>query len=215
MAPNTSFPTDFYENRLTQCVDRSISFLARHWLLWLNLALGIYAVLPWLSPVARAWGWTRLGSVLFQVYTPLCHQNSSISYHLLGYQVAYCQRDTMIYTTILGTGLFFGLFRRRIRPLPWSLFFLSLVPMALDGITHLLDFFFSGSLLRAENSWAVALTGGFFPATFYAGDGIGGLNWWLRTVSGVLFGLGFVLAIYPRIDREMRASRRHPKELAE
>lgn len=197
-------PANVYQNRWTERINRSIDFLARHWLFWLNWGVGLYATLPWMAPLAQAAGWTYLGRVLFRLYTPLCHQNPAFSYHLFGYQVAYCQRDTAIYTTILLAGLAFALLRRSLRPIPWSLFFLALVPMALDGLTQAPRALLTEWPLRTENPWAVALTGGVFSPGFYVGDAVGSLNWWLRTISGVLFGLSLVLALYPRIEMEMR-----------
>ena len=81
--------------------ERALRFLLRHWLLWLNLGIGLYALIPWLSPLARLAGWETLGQFLFRLYSPpICHQQPASSYFLGGYQVAYCQRDTAIYTTI-------------------------------------------------------------------------------------------------------------------
>ncbi|MBN1483343.1 MAG: DUF2085 domain-containing protein [Chloroflexia bacterium] len=203
-----ALPDELYENRWTMALDRLGHFLARHWLLCLNLLLGGYAVLPWLSPLARAWGWHRLGQAIFMAYRPLCHQQPAISYHLWGYQVAYCQRDAAIYTTILAAGLLFALLRRHWRPLPWWLFLLSVIPMGLDGLTQAPAALLPTWTLRSENHWAVVLSGGLFRPSFYVGDAIGHLNWWLRTITGFLFGLGLVWAVYPRVESEMRRSQK-------
>ncbi len=196
-------PSELYRNRWTRTGERATSFLARHWLLWLNLTLGLYALLPWLSPLLRSWGWEQAGRLLFRLYTPLCHQQPALSYTFRGYQVAYCHRDTAIYSTLLLGSLLFGLWRRRIRPLPGWAFLLSLLPMGLDGLTHTLAYLVPAWSFRRENTWAILLTGGRLPPSFYAGDAIGSLNWWLRTLSGVLFALGVVLFIYPRIEAEL------------
>jgi len=177
--------------------------LARHWLLWLNLGLGLYATVPWIAPLAQAWGWDLLASAIYRTYFYLCHQQPEISYHLWGHQVAYCQRDTALYTTLFVAGLLFGLVRRRVRPLHWWLFFLSIVPMGLDGLTHLPGVILQDWPMRTENHWAVILTRGSLPDWFYVGEAIRHLNWWLRTVTGILFGLGLVLAVYPRIEEDI------------
>lgn len=199
-----TLPKQVYQNRFTTALDRWAHLMARHWLLWLNLGVGLYAALPWIAPLAQSRGWQRLAWAIYRTYAYLCHQQPEISYHVLGHQVAYCQRDTAIYTTILAAGLLFGLLRRRLRPLPWWAFFLSITPLALDGLTQAPGAILEEWPLRTQNHWAVVLTGGIFPGAFYAGDAIGHLNWWLRTISGVLFGLGLVLAVYPRIEEEMR-----------
>ncbi len=195
--PPSPYPVGF--------IERASNFLLRHWLLWVNVLVGLYAGLPWLSPLARALGWDALGRAIFSFYKPpVCHQQPSLSYTFLGYQVAYCQRDTAIYTGLLLAGLLFGLVRRRCRPLRWWGLLLLTLPIVLDGVTHIPAALLPEWPLRSENAWAVFLTGGLLPAGFYRGDAIGSLNWLLRTLTGVLFSLGLVWAIYPRIEAEVR-----------
>ena len=57
--------------------------------------------------------------------------------------------------------------------------------MLLDGGTHLLD-----DLL------GLGLRGS---------DAIGTLNFWLRMVTGLLFAMAVVIALYPRLERDLRA----------
>lgn len=183
-------------------VERALRFLLRHWLLWLNLGIGVYAALPWLSPLARMAGWEGLGLALFRLYSPpICHQQPAYSYHLGGYQVAYCQRDTAIYTTFLLAGLLFGLLRTRLRPWPWWALLLSMVPLGIDGLTQLPRSILPNWTLRTTNTWAVWLTGGLLPNAFYVGDGVGTLNWLLRTATGALFAAGLVFTVYPLIEK--------------
>ena len=73
----------------------------------------------------------------------------------LGYQVAFCERDTAIYLAILLTGLVYTLTGRRWRPLPWYVFILFAVPIAVDGLSQLPGWRESTPLLRV-------LTGGIF-----------------------------------------------------
>jgi len=85
-------------------------------------------------------------------------------------------------------GILFGMLRRWIRPLPIKIGALLLLPIALDGGTHLLDDLF-GLGLR---------TGG--------GDGFGTPNFWLRMVTGMLFALAVILVVFPRLDSDLRAA---------
>jgi uncharacterized membrane protein len=55
----------------------------------------------------------------------------------LGFKMAYCERDFAIYTTVLLAGLLYALLRAHAHPLPWSVFAIALVPMAVDGFTQL------------------------------------------------------------------------------
>jgi len=73
----------------------------------------------------------------------------------LGYKMAYCQRDTAMYTSMLLAGMVFGLVRRRLRPLPLALYLVSLVPWAVDGLAQLLGFY--------ESTWQLrTITGSLF-----------------------------------------------------
>ena len=72
-----------------------------------------------------------------------------------GYKTAICQRDLAIYGTMFLVALFFSLRRARVPRLPWPLFFLMLVPIAVDGLTQLVG-------LRSSN-WALrTVTGSLF-----------------------------------------------------
>ncbi|MFZ5918724.1 MAG: DUF2085 domain-containing protein [Chloroflexota bacterium] len=51
----------------------------------------------------------------------------------LGYKMALCERDVAIYGSMVVAGMLFGLLRKRLKPLPWLVFLLFLVPMAVDG----------------------------------------------------------------------------------
>jgi uncharacterized membrane protein len=185
--------------------ERFLRFWLRHWLLWLNLGIGLYALVPWLSPLARLAGWEGLGQLLFRLYSPpICHQQPASSSFLGGYQVAYCQRDTAIYTTLFLAGLLFGLVRRRARPWPWWALVLCILPIGVDGLTQVPRAILPDWTLRTDNAWAVALTGGIFPAGFYVGDAVGSLNWLLRTVTGVVLAVGLVFTFYPLIEAGMR-----------
>jgi uncharacterized membrane protein len=119
----------------------------------------------------------------------------------MGWKVAWSDRMVFMYTTILLWGVLFWIVRKRLKPLPWWGLFLLLLPMALDGLTHMLSDFTSGIGLgfRDSNVWLEALTNNAFPATFYAGDAFGSFNSWMRLFTGLLFSLGIVWAFYPRL----------------
>ena len=80
----------------------------------------------------------------------------------LGWKVAWSDRMVAMYTSIFLFGLLYALLRQRgvaIKGITWWLFIIFIVPMGLDGTTHLindairLDF-------RQTNQRAVKLTGG-------------------------------------------------------
>lgn len=171
-------------------LDRIFHQVFRHWLSIVNILVLLYAGLPWLSPLLKAWGYAGVGEALFRFYSPLCHQYAGGSFALLGHQVAFCHRETALFTALFVGGLLYGRFRHVLvrRPLPMGVALLLLLPLVIDGTTHTVDFLLSDLVLRSSN------------------DAVGSLNWWLRMTTGVLFALGVVLAIYPRLDRDLRGS---------
>ena len=130
----------------------------------------------------------------------------------MGWKVAWSDRMVSAYGSPLLWGLvFYWPLRQRIRPLSiWGLILFSL-PMALDGGTHMLSDVIGGigSGFRYTNTWLVALTNNTFAASFYAGDAVGSLNFWLRLITGLLFGLGIVWFAYPRLGTAFAGTARH------
>lgn len=70
-------------------IDRFLYTLARRWLLFLNLAVGLYVGLPMLAPVLMQAGLTGPARIIYTIYSPMCHQLASRSFFLFGDQVAY------------------------------------------------------------------------------------------------------------------------------
>ncbi len=66
----------------------------------------------------------------------------------LGYKMALCERDMAIYGSMLLAGMLFGLARKRLKPLPWLVFVLFMVPVAIDGGIQLVGLHESTPLLR-------------------------------------------------------------------
>ena len=88
------------------------------------------------------------GNNLFQV-------RSFIGSAEIGWKVALCQRDVAIYATVFVTGLLYSLVRYRLRPLPFKVYVLFLIPIGVDGLTQLVGWRESTPFLRT-------LTGALF-----------------------------------------------------
>jgi uncharacterized membrane protein len=116
----------------------------------------------------------------------------------LGWKVAWSDRMVSMFTSILIFAWAWWPLRKRIRPLPiWALILL-LVPMGIDGSTHMLsDILRWGGGFRDTNAWLAVLTNNSLPASFYAGDAIGSFNSLMRILTGLLFGMGIVLFGFP------------------
>jgi uncharacterized membrane protein len=177
-------------------LDRMIYRLARHWLLFVNLAVLLYVGLPVLAPVLMNLGLEAPAKGIYFLYRPACHQRPERSYFVggpqaiysaeeleaagvnpisreigteaIGYKVAFCERDVAIYGSIFLAGALFGLVRRRLRPLPILLYLLFCLPMLVDGGLQLF---------------------GVYEST-----------WTLRSVTGALFGFGSVWFAYPYLE---------------
>lgn len=108
-----------------------------------------------------------------------------------GFKVAWSDRMVSLYTTIWFMGLVFALTRRRLRPMSLWVAALLILPLALDGTTHMVSDMFGGIAqgFRYDNAWLATLTNHILPAWFYAGDALGSFNWGMRLISGVLGGI--------------------------
>lgn len=85
----------------------------------------------------------------------------------MGYKMALCERDIAIYLAMLLFGVVFSMTGRKIKPLPWFLWFLiGLGPIGLDGFSQLLSQtglgIFSWLPLRESTPLLRALTGALF-----------------------------------------------------
>jgi uncharacterized membrane protein len=121
----------------------------------------------------------------------------------MGWKVAWSDRMVAMYGTLLLMAVLYGLVRTRIRVRPVSLWVcgLLLLPMTLDGLTHMVsDFAGIGKGFRDSNLWLAVLTGHNLPQWFYGGDGFGSFNSWMRLVSGLTFGIAVTGLILPSVD---------------
>jgi uncharacterized membrane protein len=119
----------------------------------------------------------------------------------MGWKVAWSDRMVSMYTSILVFAWLWYPFRKRLRPLPWWGLLLFLIPMGIDGTTHMVsDLFGIGQGFRDSNAWLAMLTNHAFPVGFYAGDTLGSFNSWMRWITGILFGLGIVWFGFPYLD---------------
>ncbi len=144
-----------------------------------------------LSEIQSAWQQTLNPLVLRQF----------IGNPAMGWKVAWSDRMVSMFTSTWLFGLIWWPFRKKIGKLPWWGVALFLLPMALDGGTHMLaDLAGLGQGFRDSNAWLAALTQNTLPASFYTGDALGSFNSWMRLLSGILFGAGAVWFGYPYLD---------------
>lgn len=118
----------------------------------------------------------------------------------MGWKVAWSDRMISFYTSVWIFAAAWYPLRRKVRPLTWWAFVLLLLPIILDGGTHMLsDLAGIGRGFRDTNEWLAALTNQALPATFYAGDALGSFNSLMRLVTGLLAGLAIVWLALPYV----------------
>jgi uncharacterized membrane protein len=131
----------------------------------------------------------------------------------MGWKVAWSDRMVSMYTSILFGGLLYGLVRSRLKPLFFRTFIILLLPMLIDGGTHMLsDLAGIGLGFRDTNTWLQILTNNAFPTAFYAGDALGSFNSWMRLISGILFGFALVGFAFPYLNESFSDTARGSEE---
>jgi len=119
----------------------------------------------------------------------------------MGWKVAWSDRMISFYTSVWLFAVVWFPLHRKIRPLPWWELILLLLPIAMDGGTHLIsDFAGIGQGFRDTNQWLAVLTNHALPASFYAGDALGSFNSLMRLLTGPLAGLGIVWFAFPYME---------------
>lgn len=125
-----------------------------------------------------------------------------------GYKIAWSDRMMSFYGSIWIGAIIFALVRKRLKPLsPIVWFFVGIVPVGIDGVTHMINDIVagtSGTGFRDTNVWLQYLTGNVFPSWFYVGDAFGSFNSDMRWITGFLFGLTTVWFIFPMVEQGMR-----------
>lgn len=107
---------------------------------------------------------------------------------VIGYKIAFCERDMAIYMAIFLFGIIYALSGRRIKPLHWMLFILiGLGPIGLDGFSQLFS--------QMEWSWLVHYLPYRESTPF------------LRVLTGALFGFATAWFAYPSIEESMAETR--------
>lgn len=118
----------------------------------------------------------------------------------MGWKIAWSNRMISFYTRVWFFAVIWYPLRRGVKPLPWWAVVLLLLPIAVDGTSHMIsDFAGIGQGFRYTNQWLAVLTNNALPATFYTGDALGSFNSTMRFITGLLAGLGIVWLAFPYI----------------
>lgn len=194
------------QKEVARRVDGAVLWIARHWLALFNALVALYLLLPFLAPVLADAGLSRPASLIYSVYSATCHQLPERSYFLFGEQPFYSL------STLEKGGLpeDQGLFQRRAFRGNESAGYKVAVcqrDVAIYGSVVLAGLLF-GILRRGVRGIGLKIY--LLLLIPIALDGLSQLfglresNWWLRTVTGALFGGASVWLAYPYIEAAMR-----------
>ncbi|MEP6774903.1 MAG: DUF2085 domain-containing protein [Chloroflexota bacterium] len=189
-------PELFRENAL----ERAARWIGTRWVRLATIGLGIFVILPWLAPLFAAAGWWALADPIYTVYAFQCHQLPERSAHICGYEVGQCWRCNALYGGTFIFALLYGRARstnsKRLqwltKPLsPW-LYVLLLLPIAIDGLTHMFGW-------RDTIDPSTPATFG----SFLVGSQEFSLNWILRILTGLIAAVATVAFGFPRMQKAM------------
>src|SRR5512142_3409364 len=89
MSVNVRPPETGASKRIADAINNVAIWIARHWLAIFNVVVAVFVALPFLAPVLMHAGATRVGTLIYKVYAPTCHQLPERSIFLFGPQSFY------------------------------------------------------------------------------------------------------------------------------
>ncbi len=187
-------------------VDGAVLWIARHWLALFNALVALYLLLPFLAPVLANAGLSRPASLIYSVYSATCHQLPERSYFLFGERPFYSLSSLETGGLPEDQGLFQ---RRTFRGNDSTGYKIAVCQrdVAIYGSVVLAGLLFG--ILRGRVR-GIGLKVYLLLLIPIALDGLSQLfslresNWWLRTVTGALFGGASVWLAHPYIEAAMR-----------
>lgn len=182
---------------------RLLVFGARHWLRLFVATVGLYVVSAVSAPWAMVMGWEETAQGLYRLHAPTCHQRPADSFFLFGPE-ALARRGRAVVAELgpearrrefLGTRAlgFKTAMCQRTLVIYGSLALLGVLYMARARPRRAWPLW-AGALMMAPMAWD-----GISPIL-----GLRESNLAWRTLTGLLFSLGAVASLMPRIDGAMR-----------
>ncbi|MFH1086542.1 MAG: DUF2085 domain-containing protein [Chloroflexota bacterium] len=197
----TQAQREVLSRRITYLLTHVVRCFGAHWLAVANLALVLYVGLPFLAPVLMESGHEGAARLIYTVFRPLCHQLPERSFFLLGPQSVYSHEELTVrlggwvpsrYIGALELGFKVAVCQRCV---------------AIYGVMLLAGLLFG--LVRRHVPPLSLIGFGLLilPTAIDGGGQLVGLwtsTWWLRLLTGALFGIACVWLTYPHIERGMR-----------
>jgi uncharacterized membrane protein len=123
-------------------------FLLNHWATLLTCVLGIIVFAALSVPFLSYFGLDAISKQIFFMLHLVCAQIPSHSFYIFGHQLGMCERNFSIYASMFIASLVFVLSKKRLPGIPWWLWVLMILPMAIDGTTQMVGLRESTWLLR-------------------------------------------------------------------
>jgi uncharacterized membrane protein len=163
------------------------SFVIKHWLAIVNVALFIFIAPILLTPYLMSTGDPMLASIagaFMAAYHLTCHQIPDRCLFVSGFQMPVCSRCFAIYASFLAGGLLFYFIRTKLKPFHVFYLVLMYVPMAIDGTAQL---------------FGVPLPRGIGPGLQLVWTTLSTNE--LRVITGAICGFGTALFMMPYMQR--------------
>jgi len=131
------------------------NLLMNHWASILTLMLGILVFAVLSVPFLSYFGLDGISKQIFFSLHMVCAQIPSHSFYVFGHQLGMCARNLSIYSAMFLGSLIFVLSKKRLPGIPWWLWVLMVLPLAVDGTTQMFGW--------RESTWELrVLTGTLF-----------------------------------------------------
>ncbi len=196
------FDAETTRSRLALAADHLVMGIARHWLALINTAMAVYVFLPFLAPAFLHLGWVRPAQAIYGIYSFACHQLPDHSYFLFGAEPFYSLQS--LETQGLTPGL--NVLQRRFFVGDEMLGYKVAIcqrDVAIYGAVLLTGLLFALVRRRARSPGLKIYALFLIPIALDGFTQLFGLrtsNWWLRTVTGALFGGASVWLAYPYLE---------------
>ena len=131
------------------------NLLINHWATMITWMLGILVFAALSVPFLSYFGLDGISKQIFFALHMVCAQIPSHSFYIFGHQLGMCARNFSIYASMFIGSLIFVLSKKRIPCIPWWIWVLMILPLALDGTTQMFGW--------RESTWELrVLTGTLF-----------------------------------------------------
>jgi uncharacterized membrane protein len=131
------------------------NLLINHWATMITWLLGILVFAALSVPFLSYFGLDGISKQIFFALHMVCAQIPSHSFYIFGHQLGMCARNFSIYASMFIGSLIFVLSKKRIPGIPWWIWVLMILPLALDGTTQMFGW--------RESTWELrVLTGTLF-----------------------------------------------------